>query len=184
MAGGALGVALLCLTLGWGAGFDVFVRVAPSLPAMVPASALCLALLAVAQLTSLTEHRVARLAGAAILAATVPLIVVLSQVGPDWLHPTSTDLVSVSTVFGVSVVALAQVVARMPEGRRHGLHSTVALVGVFLSGSGLSGFLIDREALNVQAPFIGLSVLTALCLFLLSLSIIFSCFSTSILMIF
>jgi hypothetical protein len=99
----AIAIALADLVLGWGAGIDLFVRLRPGLPGVVPVSALCILVAGFGVLASQrTRSPTLPLASAGLLALIVSATW-LSRLGPELLP--GRDRMSVATTIGPLLIA-------------------------------------------------------------------------------
>ena len=155
------------LLLGWVLGLDLFTRVLPGLPAMVPGTALGAGGLAVGQVL-LNEGR--RKVGLSVLGVTAALAGLVFVTGIQ-TYPGG-DRMSVATIAGLLLVALAQVSAEVPKLARRGIHALIAGLGAYLALLGVSGYVTGAAALEDVAFFNGHSILTALVLTCLNLSVV------------
>lgn len=169
-------IALLNLGLGWGAGLNFFTRVMPSLPAMVPGTAVCAALLASGQILRLSESSWSRRSGTALIAVT-PIFAFVQYWFGAISNPVSagaTDRMSTATFAGFLIVAVGQCAADYLRGWDRNLHVVLAGTGCFLALIGVSGYIINVGELEQYTVFRGLSLLTAVVLFLLNAAVLLS----------
>ncbi|MBT9383015.1 response regulator [Pseudooceanicola sp. CBS1P-1] len=160
----ALGLSLLVLIAGWGLGVDAFRRIVPGLPAMVPGTALGVALLATAGLLAAWPRREARLGAGlcgvlAVLLCLSGLASALADTAPDG------DLMSMATSLGLLLAAAGDLARQRPK-----LAAGIATAGLLLVLLALEGYLLNVQTFLSLRLFTGLSLMTTACLFLLFLA--------------
>ena len=159
-------ITLAVLVLGWMIGVDAVRRIHPTMAAMVPSTAVALAILSVTQLIMLQpdRQRFRRLADAIAMAATLyfPTVLALDlNVQVLGLRDRMAD----ATAIGLFLIAFGLLTSRWP--RVQGIAASLGLVGSLI---GLESFVYDMSSLYELPFFDGLSLLTCACLFLMFLA--------------
>lgn len=170
-AGVAVALAALALLSGWLFPGIPLARFRGDFAAMVSPTAVSVILLGAALAGLGAGHRwlVRAAAGAALLIALLRLGAQILGLGVTDAH---SDRVSVGTALGLALLGLALLVATAHRGgalRRPGLPATLALVLAFF---GLTGYLFDAKGLFDFVLLSGMSLPTALSLFLLALAVL------------
>ncbi|WP_424929288.1 ATP-binding protein [Amaricoccus tamworthensis] len=156
-------VALVVLLVGWGVGIDWIVRFGTGESAMVPVTAVCVLLLAVAQLIRAVKPNalLGTIAGA--FAGTVVLICLWSYAtGPQELP--ETDRMSHATTASLIIAAVSGMLPPTLSVR-----TWLATFGLIVSLIGLETYAVDSDALQNTPFFTGLSLQTSVCLLFLFL---------------
>lgn len=184
------GAALLCSLLALAIALAVLViqPIFPDLPiarlhagyaAMVPGTAMPVSALALALLVLLSggqrlQHARRRAQLAALIAAAVALYA-LGRLARSLINEALTgtgDRVSAATAIGVALIA-AGVIGRTGLGsRREVVASVPATMAMVVSLVALSGYAFDAPRLHGFILFSGMSILTAISVFLLSFSVL------------
>ena len=169
----ALGVALLSvavLVIGWGAGLEVLVRVKATYAAMVPTTAACFCLIAIAviQAHMTAANRVWRV--------RIPLLLVVILVGLNMVIVTENGSGLDALLFGklspgdgmargtgVGLLAVAYCVECLPHKRaaKSDMSGVVALMGLVMAFAIILGHSFDAVSGSMVPWFEQTSVLTA-----------------------
>lgn len=167
-------LSALVLTLGWGRGMDLLIRFPTHAPAIVPGTALCIALIGAASI--LPRWGITRHIGRAVLVAVLAYILAASlpfSPSAQWIHgwlfyaPTPSDGFSGAT-------RLALILALIAPAIRFGLlrldrdwQVHVPLFGMLMALFATLSLAIDPNLLGHLALFERLSLFTSILLTLL-----------------
>lgn len=177
VAFGMLATASLILVHGWLLGNDMTARVMPQFRAMVPSTAFCFALLAVAFILLLRPRRhltACAISGLVALIATICLVNLatvffLGGTGIDALFRQATfqtDRMSILTSFGLLVCAGCVVTMLTLRSHASEVMTSAALLGLSTGLTLIAGQAFDPGRLYELAILDGMSVPSA-CLFTL-----------------
>jgi signal transduction histidine kinase/CheY-like chemotaxis protein len=166
-----IAIALDDLVLGWGAGIDLFVRLRPGLPGVVPVSALCILVAGFGVLASQrTRSPTLPLASAGLLALIVSATW-LSRLGPELLP--GRDRMSVATTIGPLLIAASLALRTLPNDRGVPAAISVESLGLVLVTIPLIGYAYDAHALFGIPAYTSLALQTTLSLLFLFLAQLF-----------
>ena len=155
LAIGTGALALITLTLGWGAGVDFFVRIRPGFPAMVPSTALCL-LLGALGLIGLLYPKYK-------LIASIGGVVIPTVVATKYLIPTfdvSDDSMSIGTAIVCFLVA-ARLFMRSSPTRENSLTLIPETLGLSIVFVPILGYIFNADALFSNPVYTEMALHTA-----------------------
>ena len=156
--------ALADLLLGWAGGYQVFVRIRPGYPAMVPETAVCILVLAIATLCLFRPSRsgpwqlVAQGGGVIVLLVLIAELtqpVRLSNFAPG-------DAMSAATTIGSLACALTLLIPLNASDRWMSIRSGLASVGACVVCIPVIGYLFNAEALFANPVYTSMALHTAL----------------------
>jgi len=155
LAGLVIVVALLDLAIGWGLGLDVFVRIRPAYPAMVPGTATCLILGGLGVIFA-GLSRLGLLGPAC--GCAIPVIVLVNYVIP--LFDLGRDGMSLGTA-AASLLVSAALLARLFGDSGGPLRVAIDTFGLSVVAIPLLGYLFNAEALFANPFYTKMALHTA-----------------------
>ena len=156
--------ALADLLLGWAGGYQVFVRIRPGYPAMVPETAVCILVLAIATLCLFRPSR----SGPWQLAAQGGGVIVLLVLIAELTQPVRLsnfapgDAMSAATTIGSLACALTLLIPLNASDRWMSIRSGLASVGACVVCIPVIGYLFNAEALFANPVYTSMALHTAL----------------------
>lgn len=173
LAGVAVFIALLALIGDATGGLDILTRVNSDLPAMVPGTAVTIALLGVALTLHVSQTAIMRRAGLAVSAFAGVLAVAaygLTGAGAGLADYRMAE----ATLLALLLLAAAQVAAWDDRLTGWRIHELMGVLAVLLALSGFVGLMIDNAALMRLPLFSGLSLPTAIAVLALAIGVVLS----------
>ncbi|MEC7792181.1 MAG: ATP-binding protein [Pseudomonadota bacterium] len=172
LVGPVIILAGLNLVFGWLLGSEVFLRGLRDLPAMVPGTALCVAMLGISTLLSQSRKLSIRAlsVGLAIGADLFAVLAFVASTGAD--APVGGDRMSLATLVAVLCLSAAAVASLVPSLQARRVHEAFATFVIVIALAALIGMVIDLDSLFRFTLFQGLSLPTAISVLLLALAAI------------
>lgn len=171
------GVSLFTL-IGWFAGSDLLVRIAPGYVAMVPSTAFSLLLLAGALLSGRPGAMVAASALAAFVAVIEVLLKITGlEVGLDtanMLGFDAGDSMALGTALGLILAAYCIAAMARPALFRKAAFEVCGTGGLAMAGVALVGYMFNTESLYAMFLFTAMALHTALAFVALFVAILLS----------